>query len=125
MGNYELEFDVVSETPSLNQLLSKGWKFRHFKFLKIKNEIKLKVSGHAPASPLTQFKISINRHATKTLDFDGLVASLKPIIDGLVLAGVLKNDDWTLINHINVSQTIVKKDQKKITVKVEGRLEEN
>lgn len=113
-----LELEIISKAPSLNQLLSKGWKFRHFSFLKIKNEIKLKTSGYLPASPLKKFKISINRHATRTLDFDGFVASLKPIIDGLVMARVIHDDTWDLINHIEVSQTKVKKPNQKILLKV-------
>lgn len=125
MGKYLLEVDIKSVPPSLNQLLSKGWKFRHFNFLKIKNEIKAKVSGQVPAIPLKTFKLSIHRFATRQLDIDNFVASLKPIIDGLVLAGVIHDDNWTLLNDLEVWQTKVKGKSNQLTrIRVEGKLEE-
>ncbi len=30
------------------------------------------------------------------LDFDGLVGSMKPVIDALVTCGVLKDDSWAV-----------------------------
>jgi len=119
MNKYFLEFEFLTKPPSLNQLLSKGWKFRHFTFLKIKQEILNKVSGHKPTSPLKKFQISITRHAIRTLDFDNFVASAKPILDSLVMAGIIHNDTWDLINHLSVDQIKVKKNQEKTIVKVE------
>jgi hypothetical protein len=119
MGKYELEFEIKSVIPSYNVILSKGWKYRHFSFLKIKSEIKTQVSGRAPAIPLKKFKIHIHRFVERELDIDNFVASLKPIIDGLRMAGVIEDDNWKLMNEIGFDQTKVKRDQRVTRIRVE------
>ena len=38
------------------------------------------------------------------LDFDGLVGSVKPVIDGLTRAGVIKDDSWGVVGAWQVDQ---------------------
>jgi Holliday junction resolvase RusA-like endonuclease len=122
MGNYKLELELKTIPPSLNQLLSKGWRFRHFNFLKIKNEIKNQCSGQAPTIPLTNFKISINRLTTKQLDIDNFISSLKPVLDGLVMAGVIQDDNWQLLNKLQFGQEKIKgKENQRLQVTIEEK----
>lgn len=45
-----------------------------------------------PAEPLERAHLILTRHSSSEPDFDGLAVSFKPVIDGLVEAGVLAND---------------------------------
>lgn len=45
-----------------------------------------------PANPLTKAKLTCTRFSTRELDYDNLVSSFKPIIDGLKDAGVIVDD---------------------------------
>jgi len=47
-----------------------------------------------PPEPLKHARITITRHFWRTLDYDGLIGSLKPVVDALVSAGVLSDDNW-------------------------------
>ncbi len=38
------------------------------------------------------------------LDFDGLVGSLKPVVDALVTAGILLDDRWSVLGAWSVDQ---------------------
>lgn len=49
-------------------------------------------------------KISIIRHSHRMLDFDGLVGSLKPVVDALVTAGILLDDRWSVLGAWAVDQ---------------------
>ncbi len=57
-----------------------------------------------PKYPLKKATISILRHSHRTLDYDGLVGSMKPVVDALVSCGVLKDDTWNILGKWNVSQ---------------------
>jgi hypothetical protein len=60
--------------------------------------------GEAPTSPLTKAKLTIVRHYYRTLDYDGLVGSMKPVVDGLIHAGVISDDSWGVLGQWDVSQ---------------------
>lgn len=57
-----------------------------------------------PKEPLEKANISIVRHSHRTLDYDGLVGSLKPVVDALVSCGVLIDDSWKVLGRWNVDQ---------------------
>jgi hypothetical protein len=48
----------------------------------------------APPKPLTKFHIYATRHGARYYDDDNLHTLLKPYVDGLKMAGVIKNDSW-------------------------------
>lgn len=62
------------------------------------------VSGKKPKAPLSKASISITRHSYRSLDFDGLVGSLKPVVDALVTVGILKDDSWNVLGAWKVDQ---------------------
>lgn len=114
---YKLILEVpVSDTDS-NKIL-RGNKFAHSALRqKIKMDISHLTRGKRPEKPLEKFTISITRHAPRTLDWDNLVSSLKAYIDGLVKAGVIKDDSWKYIKQINTDQKISTEKKLVITVK--------
>lgn len=87
-------------------MLGRHWRSKHEVFERVKNEIFLKTRGKTPAQPLEKFLISVTRHSKKTLDYDNFIASLKAYIDGLKLAGIIKDDSWQYIQQINTNQVI-------------------
>ena len=47
---------------------------------------------HQPRQPLDKCFAIITKHGTRDCDFDNLVTSMKPVIDGLTDAGVMVDD---------------------------------
>lgn len=113
----DIELDYMATDP--NNILGRHWRTRHGRFSKIKRDISLLTSGKAPEKPLTKFKISVIRRAGGLLDWDNYVASLKPVIDALILSGIIQNDSWKFIRHIDVDQVVTRKKEKKLFIKVE------
>lgn len=66
--------------------------------------------------PLENFNLSITRHGARALDYDNLISSFKPFIDGLVLSKIIENDSWRFIRQINTDQKIGKEKKLVITV---------
>lgn len=54
-----------------------------------------------PSTPLTKARLNLVRHSSFECDFDGLVSGFKHCIDGLVVAGVIKNDRMGNIGQPN------------------------
>lgn len=117
MGKYSLEIELGLSATDANKTL-RGNRFAHNAVRqKVKREVGLLVHGKTPEKPLTKFYLTFTRHSPGTLDFDNLVSSLKPVIDGLVIAGVIQDDNWDYIRSVGLDQ--VKSKEKKLVVRVE------
>lgn len=115
---YILEIEVPTQATDSNRILGVNKYAKHAIFKKIKNEILLLTSNKKPQRPLTGFTLSITRYGKKTLDFDNLISSFKPAIDGLKMAGIIKDDSWKYIRNIQANQ-VVSKTEKKLVIRVE------
>ncbi len=74
---------------------------------------------HAPAKSLERAKLTLVRYGSKEPDFDNLVSSFKPIIDGLVSAGIIVNDKQANIGQPQYLFVKAKRDEGAFSVKVE------
>ncbi len=96
-----LEIDAVPK--SLNVKLRSHFHKNHRERLAWTNIIGYKISER-PKEPLTKVSISIIRHSHRMLDYDGLVGSMKPVVDALKHLRVISDDSWSVTGAWNVSQ---------------------
>lgn len=111
-----LKFELLGVPESLNILLRLHWGkrkaqndywYEYVYFTTRKFQIK---------KPFEKARLSITRFSSRTLDFDGVVGSLKPICDGLIHAGIIRSDDWSTLGPWCVDQ--VKQKQQKLVIEV-------
>ena len=57
-----------------------------------------------PIEPLKKAKLIFERHFYRTLDFDGLVGSLKPVCDALTKLKIIEDDKWDVVGAWEVNQ---------------------
>ncbi len=57
-----------------------------------------------PEFPLEICTLFLKRSHWRSLDYDGLVGSFKPVVDGLVTAGILIDDSWKVTGPWQVTQ---------------------
>lgn len=118
--SYVLEFKI----PGLPKIITNGsqgsWraKWAHAKRWQHSVFFEVKQSGYVVC--LAKAKVTLTRHSSREPDFDGLVASFKPVIDGLVIAGVLVNDKTDNIGQPEYRWEKTARAKGFITVKVEG-----
>lgn len=116
---YSIVIELDSTDTDPNRLNGVDWRDKYQRFEKVKRDIYLLTRGKTPETPLTDFKIKILRLGPKTFDWDNLVASLKPAIDGLTQAGIIFDDNWNFIKGIEIDQETSKTD-KKLIITVTG-----
>lgn len=114
---YELEIEIPTQATDSNRILGVNKFVKHKLFENIKNGIRMLTLNKTPDQPLEKFTISITRYGTRYLDYDNLIASFKPYIDGLKLAGIIKDDSWKYIRTIKTDQVTGK--EKKLVIRIE------
>ncbi len=113
-----LEFDQVPK--ALNRMLrshyhknnqsNKAWDFM----------VAMECARLKPREPLQKASLTLIRHSHRFLDYDGLVGSMKPVVDALVSAQVIIDDSWAVTGAWQVTQMFrPKKDGSKLVVIVD------
>ena len=117
---YRLEFILHTTPLTLNEVMSKGWKPRHFNFEKVKDEIRLLTLGKRPEAPIKKASVYIRRFSPRKLDRDNFIFTFKPILDGLVGCGIIEDDGFDQVKRIDGEQVKCgAKEARKIEVIVE------
>lgn len=120
---YRFEF-VLPGLPSSTNVL----RTRHFRTnAKEANKWKFAISKAIPAQtkppqPLKYIRIELERHSSRAMDYDNLVASFKCVLDAMVLEGIILHDGPEIIRHENYICRWVKHPNNKtgfIKVKIE------
>lgn len=101
---YKLEIKIDRLPQSLNKGLRNNRYAYHQKNTNWDLHIFSLVRNNLPPAPLEKAVITIIRHSNRMLDYDGLVGSMKPVVDALVTAGVLIDDRWGVTGKWNVDQ---------------------
>jgi hypothetical protein len=113
---YTLEIEIPLAATDPNETKGVGKFEVHRRFKSVKKQIAYLVLGKQPIKPLTSFIISVTRYSSRTMDFDNLIASLKPHLDGLKLAKIIHGDGWKYIKDIPRDQVI--SDEKKLVIRI-------
>jgi hypothetical protein len=97
---------LTGSLPAMNRVMRIHWSQRHRWYRIVGQEVAvlLLASKQKPPTPWPRVRITAVRHSPRSLDFDGLVASLKPAVDALVRCGVMVDDTWQVTGQWDVSQ---------------------
>jgi len=88
----------------------------------IYGEVFYHTNGFRPKAPLSKCKITIVRHYYRFLDWDGCVGSMKPIIDGLIHAKIIKDDSYKVTGPWDVTQEFLgKKEGGRIYLRIDEK----
>lgn len=101
---YSLSLKIPLIPKSLNKMLRTHYFKNNKDNIKWDYIIGIDCLNKKPISPLLKAKIKIIRHSSRTLDYDSLVASMKPVVDALVDCGVLSDDSWKVLGKWEVDQ---------------------
>ncbi len=118
----------IPQLPKLpNQIMYSHWRTRHnhatkWKNLVIEATVKLCLWKNAELSdrlPFKKARVIITRCSSRQPDFDNLVSSIKPLLDGLVKAGIISDDRQDVIAQPIVLWEKAGRRAGKIKIKVE------
>jgi Holliday junction resolvase RusA-like endonuclease len=95
--SYTLEFELQG-LPRMNTGFGRSNRFAQSRETqKWKSKVHLACMGRLPPEPLSKAKLTLTRFSSVRPDYDNRVISLKPVIDGLVQALVLHDDNEDVI----------------------------
>lgn len=109
--SYQLNLTLHSLPKSLNKKLRSNRFKNHSENKRFDFLIAGMARNQLPKEPLKKARLKITRHFYRTLDFDGLVGSMKPVVDALVSAGILIDDSWNVLGPWEVDQVFRPKSQ--------------
>jgi hypothetical protein len=118
---YSLELELAVQATDSNRIDGHHWTVKNSGRKNIKQEIHYRTIGMEPEKPLAKFKIVIERHCPSVnfLDYDNMVTSFKPILDGLKNSKIIKGDTWKYITRENYFQDQIKSDRFMLKIRVE------
>lgn len=94
---YRIEFTLPGLPKPTNRQESMHWRQKRKQTKLWHQAVALVVGYRKPPKPLTKAKLTLTRMSSVCPDYDGLVSSFKPITDGLVVCGVLEDDNMDVI----------------------------
>lgn len=101
---YELRLSIPALPAANNVKLRQHWGVQRREGKEWDNTIHYETVGKKPPAPLEKAQVAFVRHSDRMLDFDGLVGSLKPVMDALVEARIVKDDAWSIVGAWTVDQ---------------------
>lgn len=121
-GWFAFEAIIMGNPPSANRTLRQ----HHFSIKKTADTWKSTTLGlvgitKRPPRPLENASINVTRYASRMMDFDGLVSSLKWIVDGLVLGGVIIDDSWDVTGPWSIDQRKSSRKDARIEILIVGK----
>lgn len=124
MTKYKLEIFIPQLPPTVNVFMRQNFRKRSRVFEEFYSYVYFVTKEQKPKKPLRKCSLTLVRYGTKYLDFDGLVGSFKPVVDGLKYSEIIIDDNFGVTGIWDVNQQIVKKDKVGISIIVEGEYEE-
>ena len=100
----DIHLKIEAIPKSLNKKLRTHYHAANKEMKEWRNLIRIVSASKLPPEPFSKANLTIIRHYYRTLDFDGLVGSMKPVVDGLIHAGIITDDSWKVLGQWNVTQ---------------------
>ncbi len=120
--SYRLEIRIPGQPRPMNEVMRmRNHHARNSYMKKWKEIVGILVLRKKPERPLQKCHIRAVLHNARNFDYDGAVASLKPIVDGLQIHGVIFNDSYKRTGPWDVTQQLCKKGQEFVELTVEER----
>ena len=115
---YSLEFEIA-ERPRLqtNNYANKWARHKATQHWAALVEAAVREAGR-PVEPLPKAGVVLIRHSASEPDYDNLVASFKPLVDGLTKSGVISDDKPSVVGHPEYRWRKAKPKQGRVTVRV-------
>lgn len=71
---------------------------------KVIDQVRRECEGKKPLAPLSKANVTFVRHSSRMIDYEALVDSMRSVITGLMLAGVIVDGSWNCTGAWNVHQ---------------------
>tara|TARA_R100001530_G_C4279867_1_gene145300 strand:- start:124 stop:504 length:381 start_codon:yes stop_codon:yes gene_type:complete len=106
-GKFYLKLDLKGLPSGGNA--RQNWRAKYAETKNWKSQVFFATKGKLPPKPLKKVKLKFTRHSSNKMDWDNLVISFKAIQDGLVNAGIVRDDKVKNIPEMPVYEQVLAK----------------
>lgn len=120
-GWFVFEAQILGTPAGQNRTLRRNhWEVKK-EADKWKDLMLMLTSNKRPNQPLEEARVHVIRYGSRMMDFDGLVSSLKWVMDGLVLGKILKDDSWDITGPWEIDQRKSKRLEARVEIMIVGK----
>jgi hypothetical protein len=101
---FKLKVTLEGKPKSINQLYGHHYHVKHNNATYWKSLMRMVIGYRIPKKPLESVSLSFTRHSERFLDYDGCVASFKPVCDALTELKIIKDDNYKITGPWKVEQ---------------------
>ena len=98
-SQFKLSLRIQGLPPTTNKAGYGHWAKKAKEVKRWRFNVVAVVGTSKPKSPLKKAKLTLIRCSSKETDFDNLVISFKPVVDGLKDAGIISDDRSSVIGQ--------------------------
>lgn len=117
--NYSLEFEIHELPKTMQSSKTMHWAQKMKYVTHWHGNVWAAAANKKPPTPLAKAKLTLTRCSSVEPDFDNLVISFKPVIDGLKACGIILDDKVSNIGQSSYAWERAPSKQGKIRVRVE------
>lgn len=109
-----MKFVIEGKVPLLNQMLRQHWSKR----TELKKQYRLEILSQKPEKIEGKVSVHLTRFSSRVPDPDGVAGSAKMILDAIVDAGIIEDDNMGIIKDFTVSWEKCKRKERRTEIEI-------
>ena len=109
-----MKLTIKSKVPLLNQMLRQHWSKRK----KLKEQYHLEILSQKPQKFKGKVNVHLTRYSSRVPDPDGVAGSAKIILDAVVDAGIIEDDNMNVIENFSVNWKKCKQKEQRTEIEI-------
>ena len=111
-----MKLTIKSKVPLLNEMLRQHWSKRK----KLKEQYHLEILSQKPQKFKGKVNVHLTRYSSRVPDPDGIAGGSKPLLDALVDAKVIEDDNIRIVKKFSVDWCKCKRSEQRTEVIIES-----
>lgn len=109
-----MKLTIQGKVPLLNEMLRQHWSKRK----KLKEKYHLEILSQNPQKFKGKVNVSLTRYSSRVPDPDGVAGSAKMILDAIVDAGIIEDDNMNIVKNFTVNWKKCKRKERRTEIEI-------
>lgn len=109
-----MKLTIQGKVPLLNEMLRQHWSKRK----KLKEKYHLEILSQNPRKFKGKVNVSLTRYSSRVPDPDGVAGSAKMILDAIVDAGIIEDDNMNIVESFTVNWKKCKRKERRTEIEI-------
>lgn len=105
---------IQGKVPLLNEMLRQHWSKR----TELKKQYHLEILSQKPEKFKGKVNVHLTRYSSRVPDPDGVAGSAKTLLDAIVDAGIIEDDNMNIVENFTVSWEKCKRKERRTEIEI-------